>query len=150
MSVPDIARSLLGAGVGRNTGLHGAKIQIPGDRGTECQHVQKVLGQGPFLPDAPREMTWVWVGHMRGAVCFPSNTVAASGAADRRGKKALVLPEQSKQALCAVHVSIDSSNDLPQLPAFVYWVKINATDVHCIIGFEICCGEQPLKPLGQE
>ena len=77
-------------------------------------------------------------------------------AADELRNHHLVLPEQRKQALCAVHILIDSSNDLPQLPAFVYRVKINATDVYCIIGFEISFGvgglggEQPLKPLGQE
>lgn len=45
-----------------------------------------------------------------------------------------------KQALCAVRILIDSSNDLPQRPACVYRVKIKATDVYCIIGFEICSG----------
>lgn len=35
---------------------------------------------------------------------------------------------------------IDSSEHLPQLPAFVYRTKINATDVYRIIGFEICWG----------
>lgn len=33
---------------------------------------------------------------------------------------------------------IDSSDDLLQLPAFVYRAKINATDVYRIIGFKIC------------
>lgn len=35
---------------------------------------------------------------------------------------------------------IDSSDDPPQLPAFVYRAKINATDVCCIIGFKLCWG----------
>lgn len=92
-----------------------------------------------------------WVD-IKWEVCLSPAVVAA----DELRNHHLILPEQRKQALCVVHILIDSSNDLPQLPAFVYRVKINATDVYCIIGFEICFGvgglggEQPLKPLGQE
>lgn len=57
-----------------------------------------------------------------------------AGAADRLRLHRSILSEQRKQA-CAVSVLMDSSNELP---AFVYRVKINATDVYCIIGFEIC------------
>ena len=35
---------------------------------------------------------------------------------------------------------IDSSDDPPQLPAFVYRAKINATDVYRIKGFKLCWG----------
>lgn len=45
-----------------------------------------------------------------------------------------------KAGLWAVHILIDSSNDLPQLPAFVYRVKINATDVYCIIDLNLFRG----------
>ena len=108
------------------------------------------VGVIPFGCSEGNGLAWVLVGCARGKFVFFPILSLLSGAADRLGKDSFVSPEQSKQALCAVHILIDSSNDLPQLPAFVYRVKINATDVYCIIGFEICCGEQPLKPLGQE
>lgn len=59
-------------------------------------------------------------------------------AADGLRKHRFILPEQRKQELCAVGLLIDSSHELPELPAFVYRVEINATDVYCVIGFEIC------------
>lgn len=98
---------------------------------------------------APREMTWALVGH-KGGRSFLMILSPLARAKDGLRKHRFILPKQRKRALCAAHILIDSSNDLPQLPAFVYRVKINATDVYCIIGFEICWGEQPLKPLGQE
>lgn len=107
-------------------------------------------GVGVIPSGCSQGNAWVLVRRTSGKfVSLPISSLLA-GAADRLRKDCSVLPVQSKQALCAVHLLIDSSNDLPQLPAFVYRVKINATDVYCIIGFEICCGEQPLKPLGQE
>lgn len=94
-------------------------------------------------------MAWVLADVQVGSLSLLIPALLA-GAAGRRRKHCFVWPVQSKQALCAVPILIDSSNDLPQLPAFVYRVKINATDVYCRIGLEICCGEQPLQPLGQE
>lgn len=92
----------------------------------------------------------VLVGHKSGKLSSILIRPLLAGAADGCRKHPFLLPEQREQALCAVRILIDSSNDLPPLPAFVYRVKINATDVYCIIGFEMCWGEQPLKPLGRK
>lgn len=73
---------------------------------------------------------------------IPPPAGAADGLSRRRS-----LARAKKQASCAAHVPTGSSDDRPQRPAFVYGVKINATDVSCVIGFEICWG-QPSKPSG--
>lgn len=76
---------------------------------------------------------------------IPPPAGAADGLSRRRS-----LARAKKQASCAAHVPTGSSDDRPQRPAFVYGVKINATDVSCVIGFEICWGGQPSKPSGRE
>lgn len=79
---------------------------------------------------------------------FPHRDRTAGGATDGlRAPFHFCQREESRQR--ELFRVIDSSDDLPQLPAFVYRAKINATDVYRIIGFEICWGEHRLEPLGQ-
>lgn len=97
--------------------------------------------------DAPRGTARLLPGHgggKPGSSPYPPPAGAADGLSRRRS-----LARAKKQASCAAHVPTGSSDDRPQRPAFVYGVKINATDVSCVIGFEICWG-QLTKPSGRE
>lgn len=76
---------------------------------------------------------------------IPPPAGAADGLSRRRS-----LARAKKQASCAAHIPTGSSDDRPQRPAFVYGVKINATDVSCVIGFEICWGGATVKTIGAE